>query len=373
MRVQRIDVFHVAMTLRAPFRTSFGVTHERHCLLIRLEADGVEGWGEVVADAAPLYSEETVETAWHILRDFLVPAVLGRSFDSPREFRASYAHVRRHPMAKAGLEGAFWDAWSRARGLPLWRALGGTKDRVEVGVSIGIQEDVPALLRAIESFQAQGYRRFKIKIEPGWDVDVVREVRRALGDIPLMVDANSAYTLADASHLAQLDRFDLMMIEQPLAHDDLVDHADLQRQLRTPICLDESVHHADDLRKAARIGACRILNVKVGRVGGLTEVQAIDRLARQLGIPLWCGGMLETGIGRLHNVALATLPGFTLPGDTSGSDRYWLEDVIDPPVTVDRDGTIAVPEQPGIGHQVREDRIQRVTRRRATYRANGAA
>lgn len=373
MRVQRVDVYHVAMELKAPFRTSFGVTRERHCLLVRLETDAAEGWGEVVADAAPLYSEETVETAWHVLRDFLVPAVLGRSFATPEEFRAAYAHVRRHPMAKAGLEGAFWDAWSRARGLPLWRALGGVRERIEVGVSIGIQDDVPALLRSIESFLARGYRRIKIKIEPGWDVDVVREVRRAFGAIPLMVDANSAYTLADADHLARLDEFGLMMIEQPLAHDDLVDHAQLQRRLRTPICLDESVHHAEDLRRALELGSCRVLNVKVGRIGGLCEVLAVDRLARERGVPLWCGGMLETGVGRLHNVALTTLPGFTLPGDTSGSDRYWHEDLIEPPVAVEPDGTIAVPSAPGIGHEVRVDRIGRVTRRHAAYRAAAGA
>lgn len=371
--IEQVELIRVAMPLKKPFTTSFGTTTARDVVLVRVQAGGAEGWGELTAMAEPLYNEETVETALIILERHLIPLVLGRTFGHPREVSGAWRAVRRHYMAKAALETACWDAWARLKGIPLARALGGDKDRVPVGVSIGIPQSrrIEDLLREIEGFLAAGYRRIKVKIEPGWDVEVAREIRRAFGDIPLMLDANSAYTLEDADHLQRLDEFGLMMIEQPLAHDDIVDHARLQARLQTPICLDESIHSVDDARRALDLGACRIINVKVGRIGGHAAMQDLHDFCRSRGVPLWCGGMLETGVGRLHNVALTTLPGFTLPGDTAGSDRYWHEDIIEPPVSVDGDGTIRVPEGPGLGHVVREDLVERLARERRIFRAEG--
>lgn len=372
-RLDRIDLIRIAMPLKKPFTTSFGTTTVRDVVIVRVEAGGAEGYGELVAMEEPIYNEESVETALIVLERHLIPTVLGRTFNHPREVGAAWRGIRRNYMAKAALETACWDAWARLQGLPLARALGGDKDRVPVGVSIGIPQSrrIQDLLGDIEGFLAAGYRRIKVKIEPGWDVDVAREIRRAFGDIPLMLDANSAYTLADIDHLQRLDEFGLMMIEQPLAHDDIVDHAQLQARLETPICLDESIHSVDDARRALDLGACRIINVKVGRIGGHGAMQDLHDLCRSRGVPLWCGGMLETGVGRLHNVALTTLPGFTLPGDTSGSDRYWHEDIIEPPVTVGPDGMITVPDEPGLGHPVRTDLLQRLARERRTFQPKG--
>ncbi|HEX6989935.1 MAG TPA: o-succinylbenzoate synthase [Bacillota bacterium] len=374
-RVEQVDLIRIAMPLKKPFTTSFGTTTVRDVVIVRVEAGGVEGYGELVAMEAPVYNEETVETALIILERHLIPAVLGRSFGHPRELSRAWRGIRRNYMAKAALETACWDAWARLQGLPLARALGGDKDRIAVGVSIGIPQSrrVEDLLADIEGFLAAGYQRIKVKIEPGWDVEVARAIRRAFGDIPLMLDANSAYSLADVDHLQRLDEFGLMMIEQPLAHDDIVDHAQLQARLTTPICLDESIHSVDDARRALDLGACRIINVKVGRIGGHTAMQDLHDLCRSRGVPLWCGGMLETGVGRLHNVALTALPGFTLPGDTSGSDRYWHEDIIEPPVTVGPDGTIRVPPEAGLGHRVRTDLLERLARERRSFPAKGGA
>jgi O-succinylbenzoate synthase len=268
-------------------------------------------------------------------------------------------------MAKAGVEMAAWDLYARQRGEPLSRVLGGVRDRIASGVSIGIQETVDDLLAKIERELAAGYRRIKIKIKPGWDVDVVAAVRKRFGPIALMVDANAAYTLADADHLAELDRFDLMMIEQPLDYDDIADHAVLQRRLRTPICLDESIKTVGAAREAIRAGACRIINIKPGRVGGFSESIRLHDLCADHGIPVWHGGMLESGIGRAANIHLSTLPNFTLPGDVAASKRYFDPDLIDPPIEVASDGTIAVPQQPGIGVTIRDDRIERATIERA--------
>jgi len=338
------------MRLKAPFVTSFGSQQGRRFILVEADLDGVTGYGEVTAFGAPLYNEEFTDSAFLVLRDYLIPRLLGEEIESPSDVVGRLSFVRRHNMAKAGLEGAIWDAFARAQGVPLWQALGGERRPIPVGVSIGIQSSPAELVRVASAFHAQGYRRLKLKIEPGRDIAFVAAVREALPTAQIMADANSAYTLADADHLAQLDPLDLMMIEQPLSHDDIFDHAELQRRLRTSICLDESIHTPADAALAIRLGSCRIINIKVGRVGGLEHVRTIERLCREAGVPVWCGGMLESGIGRAHNVALASLPGFTLPGDTSGSDRYWDKDIVEPPVTVSPDGTITLPDGPGIGY-----------------------
>jgi O-succinylbenzoate synthase len=324
----------------------------RLLFLLRLQAGGDSGWGECVAWEVPLYSYETVGTARHVIREHLAPAILGREIKDLADLASRFAAFRGHPMAKAGIELAFVDLVARLRGEPIARVLGGVRERVEVGVSLGIQPSVDALDERVRRFLSLGYRRIKLKIKPGADVSVVGEIRRRHPGIALSVDANAAYTLADAGHLQELDAHGLMMIEQPLAHDDLVDHARLQQTLATAICLDESITGYDRARQALETGACRIVNMKVGRVGGYSQALRIHDLCMERGVPLWCGGMLESGIGRAHNVALASLPGFALPGDISGSRRYFERDVIVPPVEVAADGTVAVPTAPGLGFEV---------------------
>lgn len=372
MRLDRIEVRRIHLPLLHPFETSFGRTTEKQFLLLAVSAEGLTGYGECVADADPFYLPETLGTALHILKDFLVPLAFQLDISHPRDVLPAFARVRGHQMAKAALEMAVWDLWARRQGVPLYRLLGGRGGAIGAGVSIGLQPDEAALLAKVETEQAAGYRRLKIKIKPGRDLALVEAVRRRFPDLALMVDANSAYTLADAGPLRELDRYRLMMIEQPLAWDDMVDHATLQGQLETPICLDESIRSADDARRALDLGACRIINIKAGRVGGLAESLAVHDLCRARGIPVWCGGMLESGIGRLANVHLQTLPGFTLPGDTSASARYFAEDLIDPPVEVRPDGTIAVPEAPGLGHTLVWPRIERATVFREEWRPERA-
>jgi O-succinylbenzoate synthase len=342
----------VRLPLLEPFETSLGTMDSRLLFLVELEAAGESGWGEVVAWERPLYSYETVETARHVIRDFLAPALFEGPISGLGELAARFARFRGHPMARAGLELAFADLVARLRREPLAALLGGTRQKVAVGVSLGIQARLPLLLERVERFLALGYRRIKLKIKPGWDVAVVSEVRRRHPEIALSADANAAYVLADADRLRPLDALRLLMIEQPLAHDDLVDHAALQRQLETPLCLDESVTGLERARQALEIGACRIVNMKVGRVGGYSQALAIHELCLARGAPLWCGGMLESGIGRAHNVALASLPGFSLPGDISASRRYFARDIIEPEVEVDAEGMIAVPAAPGTGFEV---------------------
>jgi len=373
VRVERAELRVVELPLVFPFETSFGREETKTCVLVRLFADGLEGWGEAPAGAAPLYNEETVGTAWHVLETFILPLVLGRNLAHPSEFPPLVHHLRRHHMAKAAVEAALWDLYAQARRISLATALGGTRERVEVGVSLGIEGEVDGLLRRIEEFLNRGYRRIKVKIKPGWDVAVVQAIRRTFGKIRLQVDANSAYTLDQASVLRDLDGYDLLLIEQPLGEDDIVDHARLQAQLRTPLCLDESIVSPDDARKALQIGACRIINIKAARLGGLSAGVATHDLCRRAGAPVWCGGLLETGIGRAANIALASLPNFILPADLSASDRYFHEDVIDPPVTLNPDGTISVPGDPGLGFPVRVDRVDRHTIRKASFTADGAA
>jgi O-succinylbenzoate synthase len=373
LRIDRVELVFLTLPLRHPFVTSFGPQHGRDVVLVRVRADGADGWGELVAGRDPVYSEETVAGAVTIMRDHLLPRILGHTVDDPRTVGDRWAKVRGNPMARAAIEMAIWDAWSAATGRPLAAVLGGTRAAVPAGVSIGIADSTAALLDRVESFVAQGYARIKLKIAPGTDVDRVAAVRERFAAVALMADANSAYTLADAEHLRQLDAFDLTMIEQPLAHDDIIDHASLAPRLRTPLCLDESIRSTADARRAASIGACGIINCKPGRLGGLAESLALHDWAIARRMPLWVGGMLETGVGRLHNIALASLPGFTLPGDTSASDRYWEHDIIDPPVTLAPDGTVAVPDVAGVDAVVDHDRLDAVAVHREVFDATDDA
>lgn len=368
MKLDRIEVRKLALPLRHAFETSFGRTTRKEFLLVSASADGVTGYGECVADRDPFYLPETNETALHVLRDFLAPLALAFEIEHPRALMPPFARVRGHNMAKAALEMAVWDLEARRQGVPLYRLLGGRGGEIAAGVSIGLQSDEVSLLAKVETEVAAGYRRIKIKIKPGRDLALVEAARRRFPNLPLMVDANSAYTLADSELLRRLDAFDLMMIEQPLAWDDVVDHATLQRSLKTSICLDESIHSAERARHAIDLGACRIINIKAGRVGGIAASVAVHDVCRARGVPVWCGGMLESGIGRLANVHLQTLPGFTLPGDTSASARYFDEDLIEPPVVVTPGGTIAVPEAPGLGHEILWPRVERATQFREEWR-----
>jgi len=352
------------MKLVTPFETSMDRTDVRRFLLIQADVDGVIGWGECVAGESPFYSPETSETAWHMLRDFLWPMIKGKEFTAASEVWGLLARVRGHNMAKASLESAVWDAEAKQKGVPLSRLLGGTREEIASGVSIGIKASLDELAAAVQKELAAGYQRIKIKIKPGKDLEPVRRLRQDFPRIKLMVDANSAYTLKDWPLLKQLEGFYLMMIEQPLGWDDLYSHVELQKKLETPICLDECIHTEEQARAAIELGACKIINIKLGRVGGHTVSRRIHDLCERHGIPVWCGGMLESGIGRAHNIALSTLPNFTLPGDVAGSKRYWEEDIILPEVTVSPQGTIRVPTAPGIGYEPRLDLIDKFTVRK---------
>ena len=367
MKINRVELREIQMSLVHPFETSFGRTTLRRIVLVRVDAAGLTGWGEVTAGEAPLYSHETFETAWHVLRDFLIPWVMGTEWASPSEVAARFRPIRGHNMAKAALENAFWVIEAQQKGISLAKAVGGTLEEIPCGVSIGIQSRVEELLEKIGREVSAGYQRIKVKVKPGWDLNILERIRTEFPRIALMADANSAYTLADLDRLKQFDRFHLMMIEQPLGWDDILDHAKLQREISTPICLDESIHSADDARKAIEAGACKIINVKLGRVGGLTSAQQVHQVCRAQDIPVWCGGMLESGIGRAHNVAMSSLPGFTLPGDVSASKRYWAEDIISPEVTVSTHGTIHVPQVPGLGYEPNLDRIEKLTIRKEQF------
>jgi len=363
MRLNKITLREIHLPLIAPFETSFGQTSLRRILLIEAEAQGVSGWGESTAGEDPYYSYETLETAWHIIRDYIWPLLKGREIASASEVWDLLARIRGHNMAKGGVETALWDAEAKQKNIPLAKLLGSTRDEISCGVSIGIQPDIETLLAKVEKELIAGYQRIKIKIKPGWDIEPTRALRERFPRIRLMVDANSAYRLEDAALLKQLDAFYLIMIEQPLGYDDIYSHAQLQRQLETPICLDECIHDIEHARAAIEIGACRIINIKLGRVGGHTPARRIHDLCQSKSIPVWCGGMLESGIGRAHNIAMSTLANFTLPGDVSASRRYWDQDIIEPEVEVTPQGTIRVPQQPGIGYAPRLDRIRSLTRR----------
>lgn len=373
MKIERIDLIHISMPLVSDFTTSFGSQRQRDCIILALHSEGLTGWGECVATNDPGYSYETVHTAWHILRDFLIPAILGQDLQEPEQLAAWFKPVRGHPLAKAGLEQAAWDLTAQRDGLSLAQKLAvpyavGPRRRVKVGVSIGIQPTIMETLGVIEGYVAQGYGRIKLKIKPGHDVALARAARAAFPDLPIMLDANSAYTLADAAIFQQLDDLNLLMLEQPLGYEDIYDHSQLRPLIQTPLCLDESIHSADHARTAVALGACDIINIKPSRVSGWAEARRIHDLGVQAGLGLWVGGMLETGIGRAAQLALASLPGFNLPGDISATDRYYVPDITPLFRLNPEDSTITVPTAPGLGVAVDLQQLTAVTLRREQMR-----
>ncbi len=362
MRIERVTLRHLRMPLVSFFETSFGRTTERDIILVEVSGEGATGWGEVTAGENPFYNEEWTASAWLILRDYAIPRLLGRELRGAEDAAPLTAHIRGHRMARAGLEVAIWDLQARLKNEPLWQTIGGgARPEIPCGVSIGIQESVDQLLEKIDRELQAGYQRIKMKIKPGWDVEVIRQVRARFPGIKLMADANSAYTLADTDHLKKLDEFYLMMIEQPLAHDDIIDHAVLQAKLDTPICLDECIRSARHAEQAIRLRACGIINIKLGRVGGFLEAKRVHDVAQAAGVPVWCGGMLEAGVGRAHNIALSTLANFVLPGDVSASRRYWARDIVVPPVETTPRGTISVSREPGFGYAIDREYIGSIT------------
>lgn len=367
MKIDHIELREIQMPLVHFFETSFGRTTTRRIVLVRVDAHGVTGWGEVTAGESPFYSYETPDTAWHVLRDFLIPWTLGKEWAAPGDLPARFRPIRGHNMAKAALENALWDICAQQQNVPLAQLVGGALDEIPCGVSIGIQNSVEELLDKVALELAAGYQRIKVKVKPGWDLKILEAIRERFPRILLMADANSAYSLADLAHLKEFDRFYLMMMEQPLGWDDLLDHAKLQKAIATPICLDESIHSAADARKALEIGAGKIINIKLGRVGGFTEARKVHDECRAQHVPVWCGGMLESGIGRAHNIAMSSLPGFTLPGDVSASARYWAEDIVTPEVTVSAQGTIRVPKTAGLGYFPNLQRIEKLTVRKESF------
>ncbi|MDT7864628.1 MAG: o-succinylbenzoate synthase [Thermoproteota archaeon] len=370
MEIIKVDIYHIVMKLKVSFETSFGKTINRHGILVKVEdASGCIGWGETPVEEGPWYSYETIETTLYIYKEYLIPKLIKlRNLEHPKEFMEAVKGVRGYRMAKAGIEMALWDLKAKLMGKPLYKLLGGVRNYIVSGVSIGIIGDEVALLKSISNFLDEGYKRIKIKIKPGWDIYPVRLIRREFGDIPLQVDANAAYTLNDIGIFKELDNYDLLMIEQPLSYEDLYDHAMLQSQIKTPICLDESIKNLHDAKTALKLGSCKVINIKPARVGGLYESKLIHDYSMEKGIPIWIGGMLETGIGRGHLVAMATLPNVKYPNDISGSSRYWEEDIVEPPWVVRKDGTIELPEKPGIGVEVIEDRLSKYLRKKLEFR-----
>jgi len=370
MRIDSIVLRELQMPLVRPFETSFGVTRDRRILLVEIQSEGLTGWGECTAGERPFFSSESTDTAWQVIVNELGPMLasvdtIEHGGECPELFHA----VRGNPMAKAALENAIWDLEAQREGMSLSRLLGGVQDMIACGVSLGIQKSIPELMGIIEKELAAGYQRIKLKCKPGWDVEVFDKVRSRWPGITLSCDANSAYRLRDADHLVSFEAFDLLMIEQPLWHDDFYYHSMLQKRLNTAICLDESIRNRRDALAAIEMESCRIINIKLGRVGGFSEAIAVHNAAQERGIPVWCGGMLESGIGRAHNIALATLENFILPGDVSASARYWVEDIIEPEVAVSRQGEILIPDIPGRGYEVRTDLVDRLTVRKETIRA----
>lgn len=363
LTIERAELLLVRLPMIRSFATSSSQkTHQSH-ILVKLHAGGLVGWGECASPTDPYYCEETTETCWHMLRDFLLPGIIGKEWSRIEQVQASYAKLKRNNFAKAGLEMACWDLLAQAEGRPLHALLGGTRAEILSGVSLGVEQDTGRLLGLIEQYLGEGYRRIKLKIAPGRDVSVVAAVRARYPDVPLMADANSAYTLADLPMLKELDQFGLLMIEQPLAHDDIVDHARLQAELSTPICLDESIHSVDDARKALDMGSGRIINIKVSRLGGLLNAKKVHDHCHARGVPVWCGGMHEFGVGRAANLAIASLPGFSIPGDVSGSDKYYYEDLVEPAILAYH-GAIPLPGGVGLGYTVDEARVERACERR---------
>jgi o-succinylbenzoate synthase len=372
MRIEAITLREIHMQLKSPFETSFGTMQNRRILLVEAVADGAAGWGEVTAGETPAYNSETTDTAWHVISAFIAPLLSGKILRNAAEFPELMSHIRGHEMAKGGVENALWDVEAKLAGVSLSSLLGGTRQEITCGVSLGIRENPESLVAKVEEELRSGYQRIKLKIKPGKDYDFVAAVRRQFPDILLSVDANSAYCLEDAEHLRKLDEFNLLMIEQPLGWDDIYAHAKLQPLIKSPLCLDECIRNTSHALAATELQACRIINIKVGRVGGHTEARTLQKACQERGVPVWCGGMLESGIGRAHNIAMSALPGFTLPGDVSASQRYWNEDIIEPAVEVTAKGTIQVPQSPGIGYSVRRDRVEKLTVRQKQWTARQA-
>jgi o-succinylbenzoate synthase len=369
MRIEAFTLREIQMPLVHFFETSFGRTESRRILLVTAHCEGVDGWAECVASENPFYSSEWIDSAWSTIKTFLAPPLLDRSISSASESAALMGKVRGHRMAKAAMENALWDAEALQKRQPLWKLLGGTLSEISCGVSIGIQNSIEQLMEKVDTEVNAGYRRIKLKIKPGWDINILEKVRSRWPEILLSCDANSAYTLDQVEHLRKLDQFNLLMIEQPLWNDDVYYHARLQKELRTAICLDESIRQARDAAAAIELGACRIINIKVGRIGGFTEARKVHDVCQTNKVPVWCGGMLESGIGRAHNVALSTLPNFRLPGDVSASKRYWKEDIVEPEIEVSPQGTIKISNDAGRGYRVREDFIEKLTVRKETISA----
>jgi len=373
MRIEAITIRELQMRLKAPFETSFGVTQDRRILLTEVIVDGVSGWGEITTIESPSFNSETTDTAWHVISEFIVPKLIGNDVSRAAEVPGLLSAIRGHQMAKAGVENAIWHAEAELKKIPLAKLLGGTLDEIACGVSLGIRETPGALVRKVEEELRNGYQRIKLKIKPGKDVEFVAAVRNEFPQIRLSVDANSAYQLQDVDHLKRLDEFNLLMIEQPLEWDDIHSHAKLQSQIRTAICLDECINNAAHALAAIEVGACRIINIKLGRVGGHSSARAVHDLCQQHSIPVWCGGMLESGVGRAHNIAMSALSNFTLPGDVSASQRYWDKDIVEPEIEVGAQGTIRVPEIPGLGYRIRHDLVDRLTVRMKEWKADVVA
>lgn len=360
MKIERVELIHIKLRMKEPFYTGCGVVIDRPFVIVKAYGEGLVGYGEAAANHDPIYSYETTGTCLHILRDFLIPAVLDKEIGDAADLMKRLEFCRGHNMAKAGLEMAFWDLFSQSQGLPLCRAVGGRDiAKIDVGLTVGIRDKVEDTIEEIRGFLSVGYKRTKVKIKPGSDVRVIERIRKEFGDIALMADANSSYCLEDAAVFKELDKFNLMMIEQPLDYEDIVDHAELQRQIKTPLCLDESIHGVDDARKAIKLKSCRIINIKVARVGGLWEAKRVHDLCQANDIPVWCGSMIQTGIGEAVNIAVSTLKNYTLPGDTLHFDRFFNDDIIEPKITVNPDGTIDVPRKPGLGFKVSEEKLRK--------------
>ncbi|HXT23463.1 MAG TPA: o-succinylbenzoate synthase [Candidatus Eisenbacteria bacterium] len=373
MKIESITLREIHMRLKSPFETSFGTVQDRRIVLVEVVTDGVSGWGEVTAGETPAYNAETTDTAWHVLADFVAPNLVGKSISKASDLPALMSQIRGHEMAKSGVENALWDAEAQLSGVPLYKHLGGKTEEIACGVSLGIRENPESLVKRVQEELKSGYQRIKLKIKPGKDYEFVAAVRKEFPRIRLSVDANSAYSLEDAARLKRLDEFDLLMMEQPLSWDDIYAHSKLQAQIQTAICLDECIHNTRHALTAIALKSCRIINIKLGRVSGHTEARLMQDACLAHGVPVWCGGMLESGIGRAHNIAMSTLPGFSLPGDVSASQRYWTEDIIEPAVEVTSQGTIHVPKTPGLGYSVKRELVEKLTVRRNVWSKGRAA
>jgi len=373
MKIESITLREIHMRLKSPFETSFGTVQDRRIVLVEVVTDGVSGWGEVTAGETPAYNAETTDTAWHVLADFVAPNLVGKSISKASDLPALMSQIRGHEMAKSGVENALWDAEAQLSGVPLYKHLGGKTEEIACGVSLGIRENPESLVKRVQEELKSGYQRIKLKIKPGKDYEFVAAVRKEFPRIRLSVDANSAYSLEDAARLKRLDEFDLLMMEQPLSWDDIYAHSKLQAQIQTAICLDECIHNTRHALTAIALKSCRIINIKLGRVSGHTEARLMQHACLAHGVPVWCGGMLESGIGRAHNIAMSTLPGFSLPGDVSASQRYWTEDIIEPAVEVTSQGTIHVPKTPGLGYSVKRELVEKLTVRRNVWSKGRAA